>query len=218
MKKLMALIAGLALTAQASADVFSNQKSFRAGKTEASFLLNNQNPSTININNGAYFDMDDDWGMGFVIGHNISEKINLSGQFDWVNIRYIADGPENQDEAIRHKADIWNFQFNGTYHLFPGRFTPYLSAGFGWTNIDSNIIDGVYQGCSPGYYWYWWCGTYYSTANETTFQGNAALGLRFEIDRSMFVRASYQERWLDMSYTKGTPTIGSWNFEIGSMF
>jgi opacity protein-like surface antigen len=117
----------------------------------------------------------------------------------------------------RGNVDIGAFMLNATWHILAGPLTPYLSAGFGSTTVDSNIPSGP-----PGTYcWYYpyggyYCGTYVSTYSETSFSYNAGAGIRWDFSRDMFMRFGAQQQWTDFSGTaESYPSNTVWRLELG---
>jgi opacity protein-like surface antigen len=114
--------------------------------------------------------------------------------------------------------NLYNSQFNFVYHFMTEQFTPFVQAGLGWSYIDSNIADGP-----PGAIcWWdpWWgyiCEGYQDTYNDTRFSYNVAVGVRYELDNSMFFRASYQQNWVTLSNSDDL-SLGMVHLEIGSIF
>ena len=76
------------------------------------------------------------------------------------------------------------------YNVLKGPVTPYDVGGLGNTNIDSNIPTGPPVGTC----WYdpWWgyvCGEYQPTQSNTYTSFNVGLGIRWDINKRMFLRA-----------------------------
>lgn len=94
-----------------------------------------------------------------------------------------------------------------------------VSGQIGWTAVDSNIASGP-----PGSVcWWdaWWgyiCDYYQPTYTADTFSYGVGAGIRFDINPRMFVRAGYQERWLDVDYVNSNPSLGTTVFELGFMY
>lgn len=199
----------------------------RSGKWEAALMWKFQDSEVIEQKNGntVEFSSTDRWG--FTLGYNPSNHINIHWAFSYLkpgyqatiaqeNLPAVAPGdPAFPNPAtINNTASITSNQFNFAYNLLKGKFTPYISAGLGWSNIDSNIVSDTGLACSP---WYpYWCGTYTNTFNDTNFSYNVATGIRWDIDRDTFIRAGISKEYIDISgISGGTPSFTSGQFEIG---
>ena len=109
-----------------------------------------------------------------------------------------ADTP-NLEVAATGYLDVTSTQFNFTYNFMTKSFTPYVSGGFGWNWIDSNIPSGYnYGGC-------WWdpwygyiCGGYQSTYGTTAFTYGLGAGVRLEPKDNMFIRLGLNDNWQDL--------------------
>lgn len=161
-------------------------------------------------------------GFGLGVSYNVNPHLNIGGEFLWVSQDYTANvqpAPGNPNPAYtgRGNVDIGSFMLNATWHVLAGPFTPYLSAGFGSTTVDSNIPSGP-----PGSFcwWYPWggyyCGTYVPTATETSFSYNAGAGIRWDFSRDMFMRFGAQQQWTDFTgTTESYPSNTVWRLELG---
>ena len=158
-----------------------------------------------------------DNGWGFTVGYNFNEHLNLAWELSKNTPRYETSlrDAEGDPRTVSHTATFYTSNFNGTYHFMKGPITPFVSAGLGWTTIDSNISDGRGY-CVPDWYWGWYC--YSSSYDTTTFTYNAALGLRADLKNNMFLRASYGRQWMNEEIGKDKPEFDVGKIEIGYRF
>lgn len=193
----------------------------RSDKWEASFKLLNNQATDIDGQNGSKTAMESDYGWGFTLGYNLNPHILFNFDLSSSTPSYKAtliDADDGSSHQINHKMDLIESQFNVIYSVFASQFTPYIQAGAGWSFVDSNIATGP-----PGSVcWWdpWWgyvCDTYQNTFNDTRFSYNVAVGFRYELDNSLFFRASYKQAWIDFSHSDDA-SIGSYHLEIGSIF
>ena len=69
------------------------------------------------------------------------------------------------DIDIRHTANIWTGQLNGTFVFTDKAVSPFVEAGLGWTNFDSNVAsEPPITGCWWDPWWGYICSNFYSTS------------------------------------------------------
>jgi len=213
---LTSIIALLAVSVDANANYTK-----RSDKWEATFKVLNNLSTVVDGQNGSQTDLDSDYGWGFTLGYNVNPHILVNFDFSSSTPSYQAtliDGDDGSSHVINHKMDLLESQFNVVYNVFASQFTPYVQAGAGWSYVDSNIADGP-----PGSVcWWdpWWgyvCDSYQNTHDDERFSYNVAVGFRYELDNSLFFRASYKQAWIDFSKSDDA-SIGSYHLEIGSIF
>ena len=163
-------------------------------------------------------DVDSDVGFGLGASYNFNNRWALGFGFSWHSPRYEATylpeaGPPL--ETLRASMDIWSLQGKGTFNLLEGPITPYLEVGFGWTNVDSNIIDGPpISGCWWDPWWGYICDTFYSTYTEDLTSWYYGAGVRWDINREFGIKGSYGMLELDTSKRTEDASIGLWRVEV----
>ena len=215
---IISCVVGL-LTSTVSTDARANYTK-RSDKWEASFKMLNTQDAVIDGQHGSSTDMNSDFGWGFTMGYNVNPHILVNFDFSSSTPTYTAslvDGGNGSTHAINHTMDLLESQFNVVYSLLASQFTPYVQAGAGWSYVDSNIADGPPVGGCWGTWWGTYCDTYQNTFDDTRFSYNVAVGFRYELDNSLFLRASYKQAWIDFSNANDA-SIGSYHLEIGSIF
>jgi len=215
----MGLFVSMALVAMSSWAQSYNQPLKREGTREATFLINYMGSFDIEGKGGSGVDVSDDVGWGFGLGYNYDNHWNLSFVLDSNNSNYRATyiGEDGDVKNIRHSLSTYSGQFNAQYNFSEGALTPFVQAGLGWTYIDSNVSNSTENGWCYNDPWYGYrC--YTSTYDDNSFSYNAAVGIRWDIGRTMFVRGTYGLRWLDIGGARSTPEMAIGSFEIGSRF
>lgn len=214
----MLLCAGSAATFAAPYQDWEPQ---RAGRWETALQARYQDYDTLEFNDAITLDPDASWAAGFSIGYNFDQYLNLSLEVfgDEADYSGTYDAGSGRFGHIDGSLDNSTGQFNVTYHWFDSAFTPFISAGLGWTYIDSHIIKN-WSGYECWYHpWYGYaCGDVYNTYDDTVFSYNAALGMRWDISEQFFLRGSVGRQWLYMDDTSSHPTIDFGKLEIGMMF
>ncbi len=192
----------------------------RDGKWEASIQVVTSQSTDISGENDSALALDSDLGWGFSLGYNVNTHLLVNFEFASLTPDYKATLIEEDGDVynIDHKMDIYQSQFNVVYNFMAKQFTPFVQAGLGWSHLDSNIADGP----PNSFCWYdpWWgyvCDYYQNTYNDDRLSYNVAVGVRYELDNSMFFRASYKQSWVDLSNSEDL-SMGTFQLEIGSIF
>ena len=190
------IVALLALSAAAVAAPGSGEK----GQAEFSFGLTYGFDASATTVNGSSIDFDGQVGFGFGGDYFIADRLSIGFDIGWSRPDYSAilvpdDG--SPEVSIRHEASIWTGQLNGSYYFTDKPITPFVEAGLGWTNFDSNVADEPpITGCWWDPFWGYVCNTYYSTYDNSSFSYGAGLGLRWNVSYDISVKATY--RWLEV--------------------
>lgn len=198
MKRVLILIAGLAFSTAALA------QSDRDGRWEFGLLVNNQSSESLGGENGSSVDIDSSTGYGLSLGYNFNSRLALSGEFSWNSPDYSATlvedigGNAGVPIQINHTLDVYGINIKGTFNLLQGPITPYVEAGFGWMEIDSNVADQPpITGCWWDPWWGYICNTYYSTYSKTQQSYGAAAGVRWDMNNGMSLKGSYGLQEID---------------------
>jgi opacity protein-like surface antigen len=161
-------------------------------------------------------------GLQIGVDYLLTSQLSVGFDMTWVRPRYAAtlvpeDGSAPVD--VSYRANIFSGQFNGAYSFIDGPITPYVEAGLGWTHFDSNVSDSApIVGCWWDPWWGYICDAFYSTYSSTSFSYGAAAGLRWDLDRNLFLKAGY--RWLEVESNKvvSKPVLEQASLEIGWRF
>jgi len=212
----------LAITLIAMAPLAWSQGAFRYGSNERaekwdfSLVLINQGSESLSGPADLSLAINDDWGFGFNFAYNLTNHWALGFEMNWVSPKYTLSGTDEDGDfrSVRHQMDMFNGQLTGTFNLLEGPITPFATLSVGFSYLDSNIKDGPGY-CYPDWYWGWVC--YSSSHDSTELNYGVGLGLRWDINRDMFLRASYSVMALDISNTSD-PSFGMGRMEIGWKF
>jgi opacity protein-like surface antigen len=174
----------------------SSAQGNRAYSWEASVSGIFQESKSISGDAGSSLNVDSDTGFGINIAYNLSSKLSLGMDFEYLKPDYVAtlvdDTGMNDDLVINHEMTQFNARFKGTFNLMEGPFTPFLEGGLGWSNFDSNVVDGP---PATGCWWHPWygyiCSNFYNTYDETLFTYGAGAGIRWQFPGGSFLKASY---------------------------
>ncbi len=206
-KRLTVLLTLLILSTSVHAQRFNQGKindNDRYGNFEVGMLMQYQNGSDIEGEGGSSLDIDSGWGWGFGLGWNWTENWNLSYRFSLNKPDYSAtivpEDPVEPAQTINYELSKNTHMFNLTYNFMDGPLTPYVQAGLGWTKLDSNIISRPpTTGCWWDPWWGWICSTTWETFETTEFAWNVGLGLRWDINRLVYMRGSWNREIISVS-------------------
>jgi opacity protein-like surface antigen len=167
----------------------------RAGTWEAGFTVFDTSSERLEGSQGSGLSVRGETGFGFTGGYNFTDRFALHGEFSWWDPSYDATFiPEEggAPETISHTMDVTSLHAKGVYHFLTGDITPFVEFGIGWTDLDSNVIDGPpTTGCWWDPWWGYICRDFFSTYSETRTSYTTAVGMRWDMSPGMMVRASY---------------------------
>jgi opacity protein-like surface antigen len=166
-----------------------------------------------------------DTGFGFNFGYayNFNSHVQAGIDLVWGEADYratVAPGPGNPNTArsISGTLETGTVRFFGSYHLFTGPFTPYVTGGLGWSYVDTNIPAGLPENICWAYPWYgYYCATYVPTASTTKFSYNAGAGLRYDAGRGVF-RLLVNSQWMDFGGSYGSANVIQYRIDFGTKF
>jgi len=187
----------------------------RAGKWEATLMAKHRGEDTIASKNGSKTEFNENTGWGFSLGYNMDNHWNFAWEFAHNNPTYKAEYTDSNGDPqkLSHRSNIYTNNLNVTFHLLEGNITPYAVLGGGFAYSDSNVSNGQIY-CSGYYYWYCYSNSY----NSTDWTYNAALGLRVDISKTVFLRGSYGYQKIDMGSGSNKSDSNITRFEAGLRF
>ena len=162
-------------------------------------------------------------GLEFGYAYNFNANFSAGVEFGWATQDYSANvnpGPGNAfpQGRINGSIDSSTLRFVGTWNILDGRFTPFVTGGFGWTYIDTNIPSGLPESFCWYYPWYGqYCGTYVPTHDTTKFSYNAGAGLRLDVGKGVF-RFLVNSQWVDFGGSYGSADTIQYRIDFGFKF
>lgn len=161
-----------------------------------------QNSQDIDFDGGTTAQFDSDLGFSLYAGYRFSERLEVQFGIDWSNVDYDVSFQSSTTPGLTFDATGEIEQFTpfvkGNFNFIDGPFTPFITAGIGYSFIDTNIPDGPPQGVC------WWdpwygeiCTVYQSTRTTEEFTYNAGLGLRYDLANGYSMRLAYEKHWYD---------------------
>jgi opacity protein-like surface antigen len=151
---------------------------------------------SLQLDGGEGTGIDVDSEVGFSLGgtYNFTNRLSAGFGFSWMSPDYEATYlPDNGPlQTLDAELDVFSIAAKGTFNFLEGPLTPYVELGFGWSAVDSNIVDGVpVTGCWWDPWWGYICAPYYDTYEEDLTSWSGALGVRWDVNRSWGLKASY---------------------------
>jgi opacity protein-like surface antigen len=178
----------------------------RGGSWEFILPLIYTDSTTVNGQGGSNVRINADWNTGFGFGYNLNDNIQINGLFTWSYRSYDAtrvDATTGNTSRYSNYMDTSTIGVNGVYYLLGGNFTPFISAGIGYTYIDTNIQNGL---ASSNCWWDPWygyvCSSYVPTKTESDWSYNAGIGIRYDVNRSFAFQGSYNKMWIEADKVK----------------
>jgi hypothetical protein len=189
----------------------------RAGTWETSLSFGEQSSEAIGgpTDTGISFDSTTNYAFG--LHYNLNNHLSLGGEFQFAKPDYTANWNDGMGESgsISHEASVYTAQLRGIWNVFSGPLTPFLEANIGWTNIDSNVVDGLpATGCWYDPWWGYVCRSYYTTYDESNMSYGLAAGGRWDITPGFGVRAGYSRQWIDLGGGASDPEFNVARIEL----
>ena len=181
----------LCISVGLSSEAFSQD---RAGTWDVGFHVVEMSSELLNGSQGASLDVDDEIGWGFTAGYNFTERLGVGFDLNWTSPDYTAtrilEGT-GQADTISAELDVVNIHAKGIFHFIDGPLTPFVEVGVGWTQVDSNIIDGPpTTGCWWDPWWGYVCDTFFDTYTETRTSYSAGVGIRWDMGQGLMLKGT----------------------------
>jgi opacity protein-like surface antigen len=194
--------------------------SHRTGKWEFSLIAQYIGSKSIGFDNGTSADLNDTLGWGFGLGYNLNEKMELGFNINWSNVSYNANYIDENGAYKTGGGNLYGSNANiaFTYNFMPKRFTPFVTGVLGWQFVDSDIASGPPTNVCWYYPYYGTiCNGYIPTYSTDNWTYGWLGGVRFDVGRNMFVKASVGQQYINTD-NAGTPAMGLGRLEFGWMF
>ncbi|MES1262794.1 MAG: outer membrane beta-barrel protein, partial [Peristeroidobacter soli] len=161
---------------------------------------------------------DDDIGFSLYAGYRQSSKLEFQFGLDWTTIDYVAKFPgvnPGTEISVDTEMEAFTPFARANFNFMDGPITPYVTAGVGYSFIDTNIPDGPPQtGCWWDPWWGYICDTFQSTHSTDAFTYDLGLGVRWDLSTGYSMRLGYEKHWYDAD--KGSPDFD--RFRLGIVF
>lgn len=202
----------------ASTDALAQRDAERAKTFEFGLQLANVSGSAFTGINGASLDVSNDTAIGIIGGYNFTDRFQVGAEMMWADPSYRLQRALADTGAIASvdaDLDVGTFLLKAVYNFLDGPVTPYIEAGAGWIRVDSNVADGPpTTGCWWDPWWGYMCTSFYDTYSDTRTGYTYGLGVRWDINRDMVVRASYGSIQMDTNYAVEDVNLDTLRFEL----
>jgi len=203
-------------------------KDSRAGKWQIYLAPQFTNSKLLQFDNGAEADINEQSSWAFGIGYNLNEHIELNLAFSAGNSNYSGtriidntpEDPDNPNGPQDFTANLYTstIKFDFTYNLLKSDLTPFIGANIGSTYIDSGVPTGnVITGCWWDPWWGYVCYPTAQTYTSTEFSYGASLGVRYDINNKLFIKAGASKNYLDIN-SSNSADFTTYQFAFGLMF
>ena len=170
----------------------------------------------VDFKGGSRASLDDDLGLALSFTYRFNSRLELLFGVDWNSIDYNADiapapvtpgGPVvGNGFSVEGTIEYWTPRVGVNFNLLEGDFTPYATAGVGWSFIDTNVPEGRPQSTCWWDPWYGYvCGTFQNTKSIDELTYNVGLGVRWDLRGALSLRFGYERHWIDLNDASSTP-------------
>jgi opacity protein-like surface antigen len=212
----LACAAGIFLALPASA------QSLEQGDWETSLGIGFLNSTDADFKGGTTASFDSDSGFRGAVDYSLTDALQIGGSFSIGQRSYDASiAGDEPGESFRAKGDLdySSLLVTGTFNLLDGPFRPFVTAGIGWSWIDTNIAT---EPPEVGCWWDPWYG-YICTSwvNTRTLDGltyQVGVGARYDFSDNFAIHASYRIDWIDIEQADGTPDFDGFDLSLGFKF
>lgn len=213
---------GLCTNAQAT---FKNS---RDGKWEFFLAPMLSNSKVLEFDNGAEASISKRSAIGFGLGYNLSNHIELTLLFsssngNYTGTRIIDNSPEDPDvpngpQKFTSNLHISSMNFGFTFNFFSTPFTPYISTTIGSSFVDTGIPTGdLVTRCRFDPWWGYVCSPHAQTYTTTKINYGAGLGLRYDFNRKLYIKGGVAKNYIDFD-SNNSPDFTTYQFIFGFMF
>lgn len=214
---LLAGLAGLAMAQSAAA-----QSADREGRWESRIGALFLNSSDADFEGGTTAEFDSDTGFRFGFAYHYTDNLEVGLNLGVGTTDYRADvaGDEpGEFFAVRGELEYTTLTLDGTYNMLAGPFSPFLTAGIGWSWADTNIATGPPEtGCWWDPWWGYVCTSFQDTRTIDGFAYGVGVGARYDVTETVVVLGSYRINWIDFDKAESTPDFDGFELSFGWKF
>lgn len=190
----------------------------RAGDWEAGFHVADTASLSLFGFGGVSMQVESSLGYGFSGAYNFSDHFALGLDASWrspdYRARFVPDGP-GPTRVVNATMDVARIHLKAIYYILESSVTPFVEVGYGWTRIDSNIVDRPpITGCWWDPWWGYLCQTSYTTYTETKPTYGAAVGVRWDLSGDLALRGSIGSLKIDRGRSVDNSSVNNTQFDV----
>jgi Outer membrane protein beta-barrel domain len=196
----------------------------RGGKWEFTLQPQYVHSQSFDSGNGTGGTVGSSLGFGFGVGYNLNNHLTLGGDFFWNSANYDATyagagAGAGTTATVSGVLSTSTIRFNATWNFLQSDFTPFVIGGIGSTYVDTNIPAAPPTNqCWYDPWWGYYCGTYVPTKYAYYVSYSGGVGVRWDLDRNIFLRAVANRMWIDVGGSLGQPYTDQYRFDVGFKF
>jgi opacity protein-like surface antigen len=212
---LLACAAGVALMLSVAAHAQDQ------GTWETSLGIAFMNSSDADFEGGTTADFDSDTAFRAAFDYAYTDDVQVGMSFGLGQRDYTAEIAGDLGASFSAKGDLdyMTLLVNGTYNFMEGPFRPFVTAGIGWSWVDTNIATEPPQ---TGCWWDPWYGYICTSWQDTrTLDGLTyalGIGARYDFSDQFAIHGSYRIDWIDFDQADGTPDFDGFELSVGWKF
>jgi opacity protein-like surface antigen len=195
----------------------------RAGKWEFTIQGQFTDSQDISSDNDSRAHVDSAFAFGLGFAYNFNDHFSLGGEVMWGAADYsatvtpdAASGNTGGPFTVSGDLDTNTFRVNAAWNLLASPLTPFVIAGIGATWVDTNVPDGPPSTvCWWDPWWGNYCGTSVPTKDDVYLSYMAGVGVRWDSQRSFFLRGLVAIQWIDVGGGVGTLDVTQYRIDIG---
>ncbi|HEY2677384.1 MAG TPA: outer membrane beta-barrel protein [Steroidobacteraceae bacterium] len=160
----------------------------------------------VDFSNGSA-DIKNTLGIKTGVAYYLTDHLSVGGDFSYSRGDFSANVNNNGVTAgvqDGHQSSS-TLLFDGTYNFLNGPFRPYISAGLGYTWVDTNIVSGPpVAGCWWDPWWGYVCSGYQPTRGTSSWVGQLGAGLQWNFNHEFGMSVGYRESFIQLADSKHT--------------
>lgn len=200
----------------------ADSKSRPQGDWEISASISFLNSGDASFEGGSRASFESDEGFRLAFDYSLTDALQVGGSLGMGQRNYEADIAGDQPgESFRAQGDLdySTLMATATYNFLQGPFRPFVTAGLGWSWVDTNIATGPPTvGCWWDPWWGYICSAWVNTRTLDGFAYQLGVGARYDFASNVSVRASYRIDWIDFEQAEGTPDFDGFELSVGWRF
>ncbi|HEY8539411.1 MAG TPA: outer membrane beta-barrel protein, partial [Steroidobacteraceae bacterium] len=177
------------------------------------------NSADVGFRGGSSVSTEDEVGVSIAVAYRFNSRFEVQLDLDSYSVDYDVSIVSDTREPFRGRGtlDTVSPRFSATFNFLEGPLTPYVTAGIGWSFIDTNIPEGpAYLDCFWDPWWGRICERRQDTRTIDDLTYKAGLGLRWDFSPRFTLRVGYEKKWIDFDEATSTPDFDQ--FKAGVMF